>query len=190
MLRNATAVLLAAALSLAAPAAKLEIPASVLTQEARSRAAFTSAERARTQALEARLSSKLSIGDVNALVRGEASGVAFAVLVAYLKILQKEARDDQKMSLAAKEGKLGLEKTKIEAMKREAGERYEHAMSAANMEMAMGIVACAAAAAAALPVPHTAQALPGVAAPIVAPAAGPGISVPTRTPTKVPGGGK
>jgi hypothetical protein len=197
LVRWPTAVLLTAILALAAPAANLEIPASVLTQEGRSRAAFTPVERARAQALEARLSSKMSINDANALTRGETAGVAFAVLLAYLKILQKEARDDEKIagiaakeSLAAKQGKLDLEKAKIEAMKREAAERFDHAMSAATVEMAIGIVACAAAAATLLTGPHTARALPGVAAPIVAPAAAPGVSVPTRTPTKVPGAGK
>lgn len=202
MLLNATAVLLAAALSLAAPAANLEIPASVLTQEARSRAALTSAERERARALEGRLSSKLSIGDVNALVRGEASGVAFAVLVAYIKILQREARADRtiarssaEQALAAKEGKLELEKAKIEAMKREAAERFDHAMSAASMEMAMGIVSCAAAAASAVggvgfAGPGTARAPAGAVVLTPTPLVVRGVLVPTKTPTKTPGAGK
>lgn len=202
LVRWPTAVLLTAILALAAPAANLEIPASVLTQEARSRAALTSAERERARALEARLSSKLSIGDVNALVRGEASGVAFAVLVAYIRILQKEARSDRtiartaaEQALAAKQGKLDLEKAKIEAMKREATERYEHAMEAATMEMAIGIVSCAAAAASAVggvgfAGPGTARAPAGAAVLTGTPLVVRGVLVPTKTPTKVPGAGK
>jgi hypothetical protein len=139
-----SASLLAAALAFPAPAANLEIPPKALAQEARTRAAFTPQERARTQALEARLSSKMSVKDVTAMTRGETAGTIFAVMLAYLKLLQKEAREDRKID---------QEKEKIEALKREAGERFENAMAAANLEMLMGIVSSAAQAVGAIPTP-------------------------------------
>lgn len=150
MFRNPAAVLLAASLTLASPAATLEIPQKAVAQEARTRAAFTAGEQARAKALEARLSSRMSIQDANALVRGETAGVAFAVLMAYLRILQKEARADRtsartsaELELAAKQGKLEAEKAKIDAMKREAAERFDNAMSAARVGTTIGIVSCA-----------------------------------------------
>ena len=167
----------------AAPAPNLEIPESVLAQESPSRAAFNAAEQARAKELEELLSSDLSIVEVNGRVRGETAGVGFVVLLAYVRILQKDARDDQRFaSLASeqtvamtnKKKKLEEEKAKIDALKRAAAERFDRAMSAASIESALGLVACAEAAAAYLKAPRkpepTATATP----------------TPARTPTRTP----
>jgi hypothetical protein len=179
-------------------AANLEIPRNLLEHEARIRAAFTPAERARTQALEARLSSKMSVNDVTAMTRGETAGILMAVMMQYLKSAQEYARDNRKEkrmeakeSLAARDAKLAQDNKKIDAMRSEADARHDHAMTAANWEMALGIVSNAAAACAlGATRPHTVQAPAGVAAPIVAPAALRAVAVPTRTPTKAPDAGK
>jgi hypothetical protein len=188
MLRHATTVLFVSALALAAPAPNLEISQKLLDHEARTRAAFTPAERARVQALEAALSTKMSVGDVTAMTRGEPTGSIFAVMMQYLKMVQKEAREDQKMARAAgnisqtaKAAKLESDNKKIEKQMSEAGEKAQSLMNAATTSLVTGIGAGDARAAAA----HVGPA----AAAHVAPAA----PTPTRTPTAVrrnPGAGK
>jgi len=80
---------------------------------------------------------------------GNPEGGLWSVMIDYQRMLNKERRSDNSQSrqdarveLKEREAKLALEKEKIEAMKAEAGERFDHAMSAANKEMAMGIVSC------------------------------------------------
>lgn len=89
----------------------------------------------------------------HAIGAGNPEGGLWSVMIDYQKMLNKERRSDSSQSrqdvrfeLKEKEGKFGLEKEKIDAMKAEADERFDHAMSAANKEMGMGIVSCAAAA--------------------------------------------
>lgn len=74
-------------------------------------------------------------------------GDIFATMMSYLKMVQKESREDRKIQgmsnqaeLAMKESKLELEKQKIEQMKTEAGERFDHAMDAATTEMVTSVV--------------------------------------------------
>lgn len=71
----------------------------------------------------------------------------FVAMIAYLKMVNKEVREDAKIArqnkqteLSAKESKLELENAKIDQQKNEARERYEHAMDAATIEMVLGIV--------------------------------------------------
>lgn len=203
MLRNSTVLLLAAALALAVPAANLEIPQKYLDQEARMRAAFTPAERARVNAFVARLTTKISLQDVKAMTQGDSMGCIFVVMMEYLKMLQKEAREDRKtarteaeLSLAAKAGKIDQEEAKIEAQKREAEERFQHAMTAANSEMAMGIasglasVGSAGLGAGGTTSKGSVNVPTGVAVHVVTPIPVRGVSVATKTPTRTPAPGK
>lgn len=174
MIRNATVLLLAAALALNATAANLEIPQKYLEQEARTRAAFTPAERARVSALEARLSPKTSVQDATAMTLGETKDIIAVIMMDIWKSALKEAREAAtisrkaaEQSLAAKDSKLAQENAKISAQQREAEERFKHAMDAATTAMATGMVA------------GSPQIVGGV-----------GVSVPTRTPTKTPAPGK
>jgi hypothetical protein len=173
VIQTATAVFLVAAQVLAAakpsptatptaPAPDLEIPEAAVAQEAPSRAGFNKAEQARAAELEGLLSTELSISEVNIRVRGETAGVAFVVLLAYVRLLQKEARDDPRFArLAAeqtlttnKKKKLEEEKARVETLKRDAVDRFKRAVSAASIEPGVGIVACAEAAAAFLKAPR------------------------------------
>jgi hypothetical protein len=196
VVQSATAIFLVAAQALAAaksptptaaptiPAPSLEIPANVLAQEAPSRAAFNAAEQARAKVLEEGLSTSLSINEVNYRLSGEATGVAFVVLLAYVRLLQKEAQDDQKFALAAaqetfaksKKKQMEEEKAKAAAMKLAATERFNGAMSAASIEKSVGLVACAAAAAYSLTLPRKPE-------PTLTPTPSPARPTPTRTPT-------
>jgi hypothetical protein len=173
--RAATAAVLAAALTLAAAASDLEIPRKLLDHEARVRAALTPAEKARGAALEARLSPKMSANDVTALTRGESANTMFAVMMEYMKMVQKEARADRKITadsgkqaLAAKSSKLAQDNAQIDAKMREAKEKAQNLMDAATTGMAMGV----------------SQGLVQVGA------AGAGLASPTRTPTRAPARGK
>lgn len=147
MMRGTTALLLAAVLALPAAAGNLEIPQKYLDLGVRTRATLTPAEQARVKAHIDRLSPKISLQDVKTMTQGDSMSCMFVVMMEYLKLLQKDAREDRKLtradadlSLAAKAGKLDQEKSKIEAQKREAEERFEHAMAAANLEMVLGMV--------------------------------------------------
>ena len=80
-------------------------------------------------------------------------GGLWAVMMEYQKMMNKEnrqdralARADARTELTLKAAKFDMEKTKIVQMKDEARERYEHAMTAANWEMGLGIASCCAAA--------------------------------------------
>lgn len=71
----------------------------------------------------------------------------FIVMMAYQKMMNKEAREDKKMQkedkrleLANKENKLKIENTKIDEQKKEADEKADNAMNAASTEMWIGIV--------------------------------------------------
>ena len=71
----------------------------------------------------------------------------FVVMMAYQKMMNKEAREDKKMQtqdkrleLAGKESKLKMENTKIDQQKKEADEKADNAMVAAQTEMWIGIV--------------------------------------------------
>ncbi len=75
-----------------------------------------------------------------------ASSIA-AQLIEYLKAFEKEAREDQKIARADKAalmgeklGKLESESAKIAAMKEEASQRYEAAMTAATLSLFTGVV--------------------------------------------------
>ncbi len=203
MIRNATVLVLAAALALNAPAANLEIPQKYLDQEARTRAALTSAEQARVSALVARLSPKMSIQDVRTMAAGDSAGTLFVVMMEYLKMVLKEARGDAKiqrsqaeLALAEKEGKLAQEKGKIDAQKREAEERFNNAMASANLEMLMGMASGLASVGSAGLVAGgptgngTANAPVGAARLAVTPVPVKGVSTPTKTPTRTPAPGK
>ncbi|MCC6810289.1 MAG: hypothetical protein IT381_22860 [Deltaproteobacteria bacterium] len=94
-----------------------------------------------------------SIQFLGSLAGSDPVGGLWAVMMEYQKMMNKENRDDRKLAradarteLALKAGKFELEKTKITQMKAEASERYEHAMTAANWEMGLGIASCCAAA--------------------------------------------
>lgn len=139
--------LLAAPLAPTAAAANLEIPQKYLDQEARTRAALSPAEQARVDIHVARLTTKMSLQDVRMMTGDDPTGSLFVVMMEYLKMLQKEAREDRKtaradreLSLTAKTGKIDQEKAKIEAQKREAEARFENAMAGANLEMVVGMV--------------------------------------------------
>jgi hypothetical protein len=74
-------------------------------------------------------------------------GDLWMVMMAYQKMLNKESREDKKLSRAdviaevkLKNEKLESDKIKIDQMKKEADERYDHSMTTANKEMAIGIV--------------------------------------------------
>jgi len=74
-------------------------------------------------------------------------GSIFAVMMAYQKLMNKEAREDRKQSIAdqrlelkEKDAKLDQEKTKIEQQKIEAAERYDNAMNSANRQTTIGVV--------------------------------------------------
>jgi len=95
-----------------------------------------------------KLNQKFSIHDMNSM------GELFVAMMAYLKMVNKEVREDTKITrlnkqteLSAKESKLELDNSKIEQQKKEASERYEHAMDAATIELVLGAVSTAAASA-------------------------------------------
>jgi hypothetical protein len=200
---TAVAALFLAVPAVPATAANLEIPQKYLDQAARTRAALTPAEQARVNAHVARLSSKMSLQDVKTMTHGDSANGLFVVMMEYLKLLQKEAREDRKMartdadlSLAAKAGKLDQEKSKIEAQKREAEERFEHAMTAANLEMVLGVVSNTASVGAAgsgasgAKGQGTVKAPAGAARLAVTPVPVRGIPTPTKTPTRTSPPGK
>lgn len=208
MLRNATAVLLAAVFATCAIAASTEIPANALAEEARVRAAFTPVQKARVATLEKRLTPKMSVQEVSAMTRGESAETIFAVMMEFLKMCQKEAREKQKAAdamkqlvLAQKDSKIQQENAKIEAQKREAEARFEHAMQAASSAFVLGVVSSSstmASGAGAMGSGGAGQ-VPSMGAPRNAgSAAGPtpfagvprntsGLAAPTRTPTPARG---
>jgi hypothetical protein len=152
MRQTAAIVLFATALALVSSAAAKEIPQQLLDHEARARAALSPAERAHVDALVPKLSPKMSVQDVTRLAGGGGDSGAglFVVMVQYLKLVDKEARENhrldkynERLALASKAGKLDLEKTKIDAEKREAEERYDRAMAAAEAQMKLGIASAA-----------------------------------------------
>lgn len=93
-----------------------------------------------------KLKQKFTIEQMNSM------GDLFVAMMAYQKMVNKEIREDAKITrenkqseLNAKESKLELENAKIDQVKNEAGEKYEHAMDAATIEMVLGTVSTAAA---------------------------------------------
>jgi hypothetical protein len=137
-----------------AAAAVTEIPARYLEHEARLRGALSPQERARVDALTARLTVKMSVVDVKAMIGSDSASSLFLVMLQYLKLLNKEARDDHKIArsdaaseLRMKASKIDLEKEKIEKQKEEAAERYRRAMEAADLETWMSLTSTGAAAA-------------------------------------------
>jgi len=199
--RAAIAALLTAVLAFTA-SAEVQISQNLLDHEARTRAAFTPAEKAREAALEARLTSKMSVADVMAMTRGETQGTIFAVLMEYQKMMGKEAREDRKLAQAAKEtskiekaAKLENDARQIDKLMSEANEKARNLMNAATTSMVMGIVSAGggsigAQGAGGATQLATAQAPAGAAASPASSSAARGLTVPTRTPTKAPGGGK
>lgn len=83
----------------AAPA--FEISSQLLAQESRVRAGLTPEARARVQLLEARLTPRLTPAQVDALAHGEPEASIFVVMMAYLKMVQKEARDAHRAQVNA-----------------------------------------------------------------------------------------
>lgn len=80
-------------------------------------------------------------------------GGIFAVMMAYQKMMNKEAREDKKISrmerdveLSAKSEKIKMENQKIDQMKQEAQEKADQQMQAAQAEMWIGIVSVSASA--------------------------------------------
>ncbi len=70
----------------------------------------------------------------------------WAVMLAYQKMLNKEAREERKTSrsdaaveVKLKENKMALDNTKIDQQKQEANERYNNSMQAANTQSSTGI---------------------------------------------------
>lgn len=139
-------------------AAVAEIPPKYLEEEKRIRAAMSQHVRHRSFFLVDRTRATMSVADVRALTKGESADTIFLVMLEYLKMLQKEAREDRKRAtastdaaLAAKEAKIQLDSSKIADQKREAEKRFDAAMQAANLELLLGAVNSAAAVAAAIP---------------------------------------
>ncbi len=71
----------------------------------------------------------------------------FIVMMAYQKMMNKEAREDKKiasmdknMALTAKEEKLKIDNTKIDQQKKEADEKADNAMTVAQTNLWIGIV--------------------------------------------------
>lgn len=177
--RAATPAVLAVVLAFGA-LAEVQPSQKLLDHEARTRASFTPAERARVQALEARLSTKMSVHDVTTLAHGETAGAVFAVLMEYQRMLAKEAREDRKLAQAAKEtsqsakaAKMENDAKQIEKQMSEANEKAQNLMSAATTALVTGALA--------------GSGVGGVGAGGTAGRVG---SVPTKTPTKTPAGAK
>lgn len=156
--RSAIVVLFATTFAFAA---NRQIPQRLLDQAARTRAAFTPAERARTQALEARLSSKMSVNDVTAMTRGETPGMQSVIMLDYARLLEKEARAEQR-------GKMSGARLAMAA----AESQLQMGMASGMAGVGGGVVRGAAGG------QHAEQAPPGGTAPVVA--------VPTKTPAKAP----
>lgn len=202
-LRTGAAALLAAALTLTAATPDVEIPRKFLDHEARVRAALTPAEKAREAALKPRLSSRLSVHDVTALTRGESLNTMFVMMMEYMKMVQKEAREDRKITadsgkqaLAAKSSKLAQANAQIDAKMREAKEKAQNLMDAATTGMAIGVsqglvqVGAAGFPSQGATGSAPGQGLAGSKVSTAGSAAAPGLAVPTRTPTKAPSPGK
>jgi len=75
----------------------------------------------------------------------------WAVMLAYQKMLNKEAREDRKMNRADaaleiknKENMLAIDNKKIDQQKQEANEKYDNAVQAANTELTTGVVSTSA----------------------------------------------
>ena len=96
-LRAGLAFVLGASLARPVAAGDVEIPKKLLDHEARVRASLTPAVKARDAALEARVSSKMSVHDVANLTAGESSDVMMLVLMKYMKDVQKEVRENRKL---------------------------------------------------------------------------------------------
>jgi hypothetical protein len=174
-LRIALALLLGVFVARRATSGDFEIPRKLLEHEARVRAAFTPAEKSREAALEARVSSKMSVNDVTSLARGATQDEMFAVLMQYLKLVQKEAKENRRLadasvrlSNSAKASKLAQDNATLDKGMEEAKEKAQNLMAAATTGLVMGAVGGAVQAGAALP-PQ-----------------GSGVVVPTKTPTKAP----
>jgi hypothetical protein len=105
-------------------------------------------------ALEAAARSRaIRVGEAGAQDANAGLGGLFAVMIEYYRLMNKEAREDQKLQqkskqleLAAKDRKLAEDNKKIDEQTKEANEKYDRAMTAANAEMAIGIASGAASA--------------------------------------------
>ena len=74
-------------------------------------------------------------------------GGLWAVMLAYQKIMNKEAREDRKISRTSKElevknkeAKVASDNKAIDQQKRESNEKYDNAMNAANTELKTGVI--------------------------------------------------
>ena len=150
-LRIVFAVVCAASFTRAASAGDLEIPPKLLNHEARVRAAFTPAQKSHEAALEARVSSKMSVHDVTFLTQGATQEELFAVMMKYMKDCQKDARESRKLAdafarqrLGEKASKLAQESARLDASMQEAKEKAQIEMDAATTGMVMGVASGAA----------------------------------------------
>ncbi len=142
----ARAFLLLAVLGAAIPAAARDIPQNLLDHEKKTRAAFSPAQKARVSALEARLTPNMTVPEVMRLGQGESNDSIFALLMAYQKMLNKEAREDKKSAIRdaktardAKAAKLRSDDHAIEAQMREAQAKAQSAMDAATAALVTGV---------------------------------------------------
>lgn len=108
-----------------------------------------------------RLFQKFTLEEMNKM------GDLFVAMMAYQKMLNKEAREDRKIDrtdmkheLDARANKLETDKIKIEQQKKEAEERYNNSMESAEIEMIMGIVSASAASASAMQTQNNGTNLP------------------------------
>ena len=97
------ALSLALVLGVPALASDPEIPAHLLAEEARVRAALSPAARARVQALEARLRPDMTVAQVENLMHSGIGGSnpvdgLWVVMLEYQRLLNKEQREDRKLS--------------------------------------------------------------------------------------------
>ena len=146
-LRIALALLMGVSLTRTVSADDSGIPQKLLDHEARVRAAFTPAQKSRQAALEARVSSKMSVHDVVGLMHGSSSDEIMVCLMKYLKDCAKEIRENRKLKasferqfLAAKANKLAQDNARIDAAMREAKQKAQNLMDGAMTGMIIGAV--------------------------------------------------
>lgn len=183
--------------------AEVQPSQKLLDHEARTRASFTPAEHARVQALEARLTTKMTVDDVTTLAHGGTAGTLFAVLMEYQRMMGKEAREDRKLAQAAKEKSLAAKAAKLESDARqidkqmtEANEKARSLMDSATTGLTLGAVAgglsvgggVASGQGTAGATGRTAGQIPAGVTASPAPLSPARVSVPTKTPTKTPAG--
>ncbi len=146
--RHSVVALLGAACVLAGPANAAEISPKQLEYETKVRAAFSPAQKAHVSALEARLTTKMTVHDVITMTQGEPAGSVFAFMMAYQKMLNKEtrrdrqqARQDALLSVEAKAQALRRENDRIDEAMKEAAAKADSLMNAANASLVTGVAA-------------------------------------------------